>query len=267
MKRVYYEIIKNSFQAQTIYRMNTIIRFFSSLMFIFIQVSIWRALYSNKAVVLAQSLTVSLDEMITYVIISTVISVFIYSIAIPKMGQRVQTGDIAMDLIKPISLRASIFSETLGHNTFRILFELTPLLVFSYFVFGFSRPQWGFLLLFIVSLLGAAILFFLITYIIGMLAFWYIKIRHFERMLYDSLRLLSGSFIPLWFFPGILSDISILLPFSLVYFLPISIYLQKVSASEALVIIAKQWVWIGILFALQKVVWTKAVTKIEIQGG
>lgn len=83
----------------------------------------------------------------------------------------------------------------------------------------------------------------------------------------DVLRLLSGAFIPLWFFPTALADISSFLPFRLIFFTPISIYLEKISGVEAGGLIAQQLLWIIALLVVEKILWRKGIRKLVIQGG
>jgi ABC-2 type transport system permease protein len=107
---------------------------------------------------------------------------------------------------------------------------------------------------------------FLINYAMGLIAFWYLRGWQ-NTILWTLNRLFSGATIPLWFFPSVLVTISNFLPLRLMYFVPISVYLGQVTPIDCLNLILQQFLWIGILYLLTKVVWRTAINKLVIQGG
>jgi len=119
----------------------------------------------------------------------------------------------------------------------------------------------------LLSIINGLLIYFLISYLLGMLGFWYMTIWHFKRLLEDTIRVFAGALIPLWFFPQFLVTVSNYLPFKYIYFIPISIYLQKISLAEAQKAIALQFIWLVTLLALEHFVWQKAIKKLVIQGG
>ena len=83
----------------------------------------------------------------------------------------------------------------------------------------------------------------------------------------EAARLLSGSFIPLWFFPPWAFDIAGLLPFQAMYHTPLSILIGKIEGGEALRAIAVQAVWIAGFALLAHVIWRRGVRKLVVHGG
>ncbi len=57
------------------------------------------------------------------------------------------------------------------------------------------------------------------------------------------------------------------LPFRLLYFAPSATWLGKIAAADAAWLIAWQWVWIGGLLVLQRVLWLAGIRKVVVQGG
>ncbi|MBW4082729.1 ABC-2 family transporter protein [Paenibacillus sp. S150] len=205
--------------------------------------------------------------MVTYVIISTTISLLIKNEVIKQMERKIRSGEIAMDLIKPMNFKLIFISDTVGNSIFRLSFQLIPLLAVGSIAFGFQMVQLKILPFFLLSLINAAIIYFLITFIIGLLAFWYMAVWHLQRFLSDLIGLLSGSIIPLWFFPDFLQQISVYLPFRLIYFVPLSIYLGKTEINDIVILMLQQWFWIIVLWIGERLVWSKAINKLVIQGG
>lgn len=76
---------------------------------------------------------------------------------------------------------------------------------------------------FIISIILATIISFLFYFIIGILAFWLMVTWSVNMLLSAVHKLLSGSWIPLWLFPEKARKIVELLPFSQIYYSPVSI--------------------------------------------
>lgn len=265
--KLYYELIKNSLQTGMAYKFDTYLQLLNRLIGMFVQISIWLALYKGAGETSSNNGNISIGAMVTYVIVSTGITIIAGNDVIWRLDRKIKTGEIAMDLLKPISLKFSLLCTTVGQRVYLFLFQLLPTTIIAALFFGIQLPSWQNAILFIISLINGMIIYFIITYIIGLIGFWYLSIWHFSRMLEDLIRLFSGSVIPLWFFPGFLAKISAFLPFRLIYYTPITIFLQKVNAVEVCSILGQQILWILALLMLERVVWAKGITRLVIQGG
>lgn len=270
--RIYLEFIKNAFQTSIAYRLNVFLHLVGRILLLFIQVSIWRALYGGAAEVNSNLGMVSLSQMITYSIVSVAISIFAGTSIITnpvfiKVEEGIKSGQIAMDLIKPLNFRNYLFAESIGVKVFKLLFELIPLLVIGSSLFGILIPHWPNLILFVITLGIALIIHFLITYLMALLGFWYLDAWHLGKFMEDLVYVMSGALVPLWFFPDFLARISEFLPFRLVYYTPIAIFLEKITVQESLGVIGQQLLWVGILYLLVQLIWSRAVNKLVVQGG
>jgi len=265
--RLYLEFVKNAILANSTYRVNLFIRLLNRIIELFIFASIWKALYSGAAETTSNMGVISLNDMIMYSIISSGISVFISNNLISDISDKIRTGQIALDMIKPINFKAWQLCNVIGTNISGILLELVPVLVIGGLAFGFRVPEWKYLILFFISLAGGIAINFLITYILGILGFWFLEVSHFERLLQDLVKVFSGAWFPIWFFPKVLIGVSGYLPFKYIYFAPVSIYLSKVSIPGALSILVQQLIWIAVLFLIGEVLWRKGTAKLVIQGG
>jgi ABC-2 type transport system permease protein len=87
-------------------------------------------------------------------------------------------------------------------------------------------------------------------------------------MVKDSIvRVLSGSIVPLWFFPESVQTVSKFLPFQYTYQTPLGIYIGNIGTREALAAMGIQFIWIAVLFMLLAAGWKRTKTKTLIQGG
>ena len=265
--RAYIELIKTVFKANLAYRVNYFFGLAGHILWLIIWVAVWRALLGASGETATDTGTVTIRDMITYVVISRTISVLITQVIIDVMDERIRTGQISMDLIKPINFQAFMFCHVTGNSLFQFLFQLLPVFGIGALCFGIQYPSAQNFLLFCISVVNAAAINFLITYIIGLLGFQILSIWVFRRFIGDLISLFSGSYIPLWFFPNFLISISLYLPFRLIYFMPISIYLNKLEVVDSLWIILLQLLWIVMLYGFTQLLWRLMVRRLVIQGG
>lgn len=80
-------------------------------------------------------------------------------------------------------------------------------------------------------------------------------------------RLLSGTLIPIVFFPDIIAKLFNFLPFSSITSTPTLIYLGKLSSIEIIKGLSLQVVWIVIFYFVSKWIWNKLIKQVTILGG
>jgi len=102
-------LIKNGFKANVVYSASMFLSMISSLTTFFIQIFIWYTLLKNGAL-----FNVSFREMATYLVITTLITNLLDTNLGQQVTHRVQDGSIEMDLVKPISLKYTLFFDNIG---------------------------------------------------------------------------------------------------------------------------------------------------------
>jgi ABC-2 type transport system permease protein len=122
-------------------------------------------------------------------------------------------------------------------------------------------------LLFIPSCLLSYGILWLLSALVGLIAFWVMELGNMGIVKDSIVRVLSGSIVPLWFFPESVQNVSKFLPFQYTFQTPLGIYIGETGPAAALSSMAVQAVWIGILFLLLAAFWKKTKTKTLIQGG
>ena len=81
------------------------------------------------------------------------------------------------------------------------------------------------------------------------------------------IRLLSGSIIPMWFFPEGLRRVLEFFPFVYLYQLPLDIYIGKYDLKEYLPRIGMQLMWLLLFFLLFQYLQQKVMKHVMVQGG
>lgn len=263
--RLYWTFTKKAFLRSAVYRFDVWSRMGSNLIFLLMWGSIWTALYAGKG----DAGGVSFNSMLTYIIVSQFLS-GVNGAGTPlwDIQEKIRTGDIALELMRPFDVPLRYLFSDFGSVAFYILTALLPLYAILFFVIDLTLPtSWLTWVYFVI----AGFIGFLIRYCIemtfGFLAFFLVETGGIQEVFYFAMSLLSGSVIPLWFFPSWLSTIANYLPFQGIYFIPNSIFIGNINGREILLYIGIQLFWLIISYLILRLVWNLAARKVVVQGG
>lgn len=260
---IYLEFAKQAFRERFVYRANAYMMIVSSFISLFILINVWRALYAGKSSVN----DISFENMLHFIMLNMFIQPLIRSRIGQKIGEQVENGAISIDLIRPISFKGYFLAGQLGENVFNLLFTTIPAVAVAIFIWGFQAPEAAMLPIFLVSLALGIVIMNQINYLFGLLAIW-LKTAFFINFITSAvISLFAGSFVPLWFYPDLLYKLSMVLPFHLVSFQPIAIYLGKLTPAQGGAVITGQLIWIALLLGIEKWMWNKAQAKLDVFGG
>lgn len=224
----------------------------------------WRALYSGRSTVEG----VDADNMLTYVIISSALSVLLITNVERRIGRSVEKGTVACDMMKPVSLFGMFFAEDIGSIVALIFQNMLPILLIGSVMIKLPvMADIKDLPLFIVSVIESFLINWLIAALFGMTAFTAVNINALIQVKKHLIRLLSGSIIPIWFFPENVAKVLSALPFIYIYQLPLSIYIGRGTRAEHIVQMQIQFIWLVILSALFFLVHNIVTRKVMVQGG
>ena len=260
----YLMFAKNAFRQNVIYRANTAIQILRSGLYLLISFNIWQALYATNSIIE----NVSLDDMLTYAVLTELLHAFSNSNIGYNIGNRLLTGEIAGDFVRPINIKLYLIATHTGESFYTMLFNCIPISLMTV-IFGTMLPPTNVLngVLFFVSLILGIILMYQLDYTLGLFVFW-LKNHAFITQSMSALRMLfAGTTIPLWFYPDVLRNIALCLPFRYMTFEPISIYLGKTNGIGIAFTICMQLVWIVVIYYLGHSLWSKAEKRVFINGG
>ena len=234
-------------------------------MFLFMWGFIWYALYYGKETVDG----VSFQAMLGYIMISQALQGLHGAGAqLWEIQERVRTGDIAMEMLKPYDYTTRMLFSDLGSIFFYFITAVLPLYTVLFLVLkpsvSLTLAQMG---LFIVSAVLGYLIRFCIEMTFGLFTFWLIETGGVEDVFYFSISLFSGSLVPLWFFPGWLEQVAHYLPFQAIFFVPNSIFVGQLKGPDIFNALLGQAIWLLLCFVILRLVWHRASMKIVIQGG
>lgn len=259
----YMAYAKKSFLSRSAYRFDHLMGILNTILQVFIFWEIYKALYGSRTEVDGITMTMVTTNFVLSLCLNAVFCVNDFFIP-----GRIWAGNIANELLLPISLQGRMVAENVGNALFKLIFHFVPALLISIFVVGLAAPKniTMFILFLISALLGYGVLWTL-SFATQMLAFWLINIWSIVTIKNVFVNVLSGSMIPLWFMPDWMSGIITYTPFASIYFTPVQIYLGQLSYEEILWKYVIQLMWIGIVYAIGNFLWIKGQKKLVVQGG
>ncbi|MEK5282601.1 MULTISPECIES: ABC transporter permease [Paenibacillus] len=259
----YIEILKKSFSNNMSFRANYYFGILNTLIMIFVNVSIWDALYGGNVEVNGISFTMVITNSVIGLSISNALNVDDFMIA-----NKVHSGEITTDLLKPLNVNMQSMFQTLGNNIFRIICFFIPTLLICLLFFRISPPASGLILIHVVlTVFFGFLILYNISYIVSVLSFWFVNIWSIATIKNVFLGVLTGTMLPLWFMPDWINQIIRFTPFDVIYFAPVKIYLGQLTIEEILFVYGKQLVWIILLFIFGQILWTRGIKKLVVAGG
>lgn len=185
-----------------------------------------------------------------------------------EVADRVRTGQIAIDLARPIDLQLSYWARDLGRATLALPTRGLPTLLLGAVLVGVAAPPtWTAYPLGLLSVLLGVSISFLCRYGVNLIAFWVLEIRGYLSLYVLVLGLLSGLYLPVHIFPGWLRTVAYASPFPSMLQSPIDVLSGRVVDGGALEVLAVQLAWLVALVALTRVVLWRASQRLVVQGG
>ncbi len=262
--RKYLDLSLIGIKEHTAYLNSVWANFLAKIVYLYMQFALWNALFSSNA---GKSIPLSRDDTIRYIIIATIISTFMECDVIDWINRQIASGDVANQLIRPADYRAMIFSRHLGTSAVRIVLYAIPLSIVVAVFYEKPLICREHVLYGIISVLLAYMIQFLYSLIIGLMAFWLIVTWPLNMLLAAIYKLLSGSWIPVQMFPGLLSKINLFLPFRAIYAIPVTILTTPMDQAGILSALRAQFFWLVILFLISEFTWVVGKNRLIVQGG
>ncbi|MFC5470335.1 ABC transporter permease [Cohnella suwonensis] len=265
--RAYGYLVKMRILTALAYRFEVWIGMIGDIIMLAASVYIWKAAYGGGAVGAGAS-QIGLQSMVTYTVVSVLLAAVFQTGVQNTIYSQVREGNIALDLMRPLPLLGIYLSDDLGGMASALVNKAIPLVIAAALLFGFPMPaSAGAFAVFLASCLFSFAILWLMSALVGLVAFWVVELGNLGMMKDATVRILSGSLVPLWFFPEAVQKVSAWLPFQYTYQTPIGIYIGEIPLGKALQEIAVQGVWVVVFMLLLAHVWKRARGKVMVQGG
>jgi ABC-2 type transport system permease protein len=265
----YLHVIGIGIQSNLAYRFNYLTRTLFSFIPLLAMLSLWRTIYESKAE--GHELSgYTQAQIIFYYIMVAIVDIFT---AVNEddwqIAADIREGNISQFLLKPVDYlwyRLCLFFS--GRIAFVSMASI-PLAIFvfcfrDYFVPPASGPA---LVAFFASLALTALLQFFLSYSMALLAFWVLEISTFIFILYAFEYIASGHLFPLDMLSPALQHVLVFTPFPSMLYVPISIYMGKLSGGGIALGLLTQLFWVLATYGLARFIWRRGIKKYAAFGG
>lgn len=185
-----------------------------------------------------------------------------------ELIERIRTGDIAIDLYRPVDLQLWSLAGDLGRAGFHLLGRGVLPMAFGALAFHLALPSnpfmWCAVLL---SLVLGVIVSFALRYLVALSGFWLLDGTGVVQMAWLAGMFFSGMLLPLNLFPGLLGQIARALPWSSMLQIPADIVLGKHTGWDLLGAYAFQLGWAVVLLTAGRLLQSTATRRVVVQGG
>ena len=180
------------------------------------------------------------------------------------LPQRIRTGDVVVDLLRPVDFHGTWLATDLGRAVWHILARGIGPLVLGALLFGIAVPSTaGRAATFAVALVLGVVVSFSVRYLFVLVGFWMVDNRGLDMVSYGLWAFFSGLFLPLHLFPPGLRQVALVTPWAMTMQRCADAWQGRVGPG-GLVLPA---VWAVILVVVGRAVTRLAVRKVVVQGG
>lgn len=207
-------------------------------------------------------------EFIAYFLATFVVRQLAGSWVAWEMNYEVRQGSLALRLLRPIPPFVAYATEAAAALPMRILASLPVALLALALLGSAALPRLPWLwLAWAVAMLGSWAITFLSGFAIGCLAFFVESSAKIMTVWLSLFYVFSGYLVPVELFPPGLSAVSDWLPFRYQLGLPVELLTSAHEPGAALVLLARQWLWVALAGGTAALLWRRGVRRFAAYGG
>lgn len=230
--RIIQRLIIIDFSGALIYRAEFIMYMLSTVLSPTISLLIWRATLANGA-----ALPVDAEYLTTYFVLLGIVSMLTSSWISGYLAESIRLGKISIWIIRPGSTHFNGIANNLSEKMIKIV-ALTPLIAIIWWFFRESvilpadPLRW---LIFLISIIAAAIMIYTLDILVGSFAFWIDDITGIDRARSLLALIFSGQLVPLALMPVWAQGFIDVQPFRFTLSFPLEIVVGQLSTDDLVV--------------------------------
>jgi len=184
-----------------------------------------------------------------------------------NLAERVRTGDIVSDLVRPLGLFWRELAERYGTLAYYLATRAPAVFFVGWLVYGLVPPPRWELLLFPVSLALAVAAMSGLWFIACSSAFWRERANGEVLAILLANTFFGGVFVPLDFYPEPLRWLANALPFRATLYTPVALFAGKLSGAALAFGLLHQVVSVAALASLSLALEGRGLRRLAAQGG
>lgn len=260
----YLSLTKMSLKRHLTYRARFINWLIVDLSQVFIFPFIWLAIYGERDMLGGFTRA----DIVMYYVVLAFVSLTTTSHHSHYITRDILDGKMSAKLLLPLRYVWYHWFSELGYHiatlgVMSVLLILFIALFPEYSVFPSHAATW---LLFAISLIIANFISASIQIMVGLGSFWLGEVHALSQLRFLIEKIFSGEFAPLTLYPVFIRSIALSLPFQFIHFVPIQIYLEKISFVESIKTLGVGFVWLLIFFVTINIIWRQGVKRYDGAG-
>jgi ABC-2 type transport system permease protein len=249
------------------YRFEFFANILSTLFPILIQIFLWLAIYGGTGGGVMYGY--SFPQMLASVAVAGAVAMFINPGVEQPVNDDIHSGGLAQFIVKPVKYIPFRLAQAAGKkfssSVTMAIFTAAVLIILNVSI-GFEIKPAN-ILLFVVTLLLAAVLNFFIFFALSVTGFWLTEVSRFFHALQLSIMVASGGVFPITIFGEIFVSISRFLPFQYTSYFPINVMTGAIEFEQVISGILVQIVWIAVIAFVANIFWRIGLKRYVAVGG
>ena len=248
------------------FRLALVMTVLGNLLYLLLIYNLWNSIYASVDSAKINGMTFA-DTMI-YLVFASALFNFMEMWLVWHMGRDFQTGQIIVDLLKPMKFRTYTFFRGCGELVVKFVTTFLPTAIVVFFVSKGRIQLESNVLFFVVSVFFSLLINFYINFMVATICMYTQSIWGINVMKDVIVSLLSGATVPIAFFPDALRKVVMLLPFQAICNTPLNLLIQtELSFQERFSQLALQLFWVILLSFASGAFFKHAVKRITVNGG
>jgi ABC-2 type transport system permease protein len=207
-------------------------------------------------------------EIVTYVLGMNVLRSLVFATRTDQIPGEINHGRVSSYLMKPLNFQGYTFVRDLSEKAINFVSAIVEVLVLA-FIFDMPIRWPGHAMTWVafgLSLVGAVLLYFFISFMEGCWGFWTAESWGPRFLVELILEFTAGAFFPLDVLPAGVQAALKWMPSPYMVFFPLNLFLERVNPLEMMRGFVSQMIWILFFYLLARLVWTRGLAAYEAEG-
>jgi ABC-2 type transport system permease protein len=253
---LYLQQFKTTLATMFAYRASLLIWMIGQVLEPLVYLIVWSLVSNNNGGSVGDYTT---RQFAAYYILLMLINQVTYTWIMYEFEYRIRQGILSFSLLRPVHPIHSDIADNISSKMITTPFMVMVAIVLSFFFHPALSPQPWAIPIFLLALILAFAVRFLLEWTLALSAFWTTRVGAINQTYFVVLLFLSGQFAPLTLFPVPIQIFSYFLPFRWLISYPIDLIMGRLTVVEALIGLGAQAVWLGISYLLLRVVWRSGI--------
>ncbi|WP_250030367.1 ABC transporter permease [Paractinoplanes maris] len=260
-------MVGSGFRRYATYRQATVAGTFTNIVFGFLRCYVLLAVAAGTAGAMAGGYDAR--QLATFVWVGQGLLNVVGIWGWADLSERIRTGDIVADLVRPVSPVTAYLAADLGRGAHALLTRVAPPVLVGALFFPMATPsRWQTVPLFAASVLLAVVGSFGCRYLVNATAYWLADARGPLAFWTLGSGVLAGLYFPLRLLPDWLAvTLWVATPLPGLLQTPLDVLIERDPPALQAGLVALQAVWAVIMLALAGWVQRRAERKLVVQGG